>query len=186
MNNSRKSHCKRGHAFSKENTYTTPEGERVCKTCAKMHGKVWRSKNSLYFVKHRKAHKEQYRLAVRIWISKNLEYNRIRSLEWRNNNLSRARENGRAYTKAHPEVFKAKNQKRRTAKTQAGGSFTAAEWTALCKHYHNRCLDCGRRRKLTADHVVPVSKGGPSNISNIQPLCGPCNSSKGTKSTDFR
>ena len=48
------------------------------------------------------------------------------------------------------------------------------------------CLCCNRRRKLTADHVIPVSKGGTSYISNIQPLCQPCNSSKGTKTTDFR
>jgi 5-methylcytosine-specific restriction endonuclease McrA len=47
-------------------------------------------------------------------------------------------------------------------------------------------LCCDKKRKLTADHIVPVSKGGTSNISNIQPLCGPCNSSKGAKTVDYR
>ena len=31
--NSRKTHCDRGHAFSAENTISTPEGRRSCRTC---------------------------------------------------------------------------------------------------------------------------------------------------------
>ena len=91
-----------------------------------------------------------------------------------------------AWAKENPESNKVRMNRRRTAKTKAGGSFTAAEWLALCIRYHNRCLCCGKRRKLTADHVIPVSKGGTSNISNIQPLCGPCNSSKRDKTIDYR
>jgi len=37
-----------------------------------------------------------------------------------------------------------------------------------------------------ADHVLPVSKGGTSYISNIQPLCQPCNSGKKDKHIDYR
>lgn len=29
----RKQHCKRGHEFTPENTYTNPKGERVCRQC---------------------------------------------------------------------------------------------------------------------------------------------------------
>jgi len=42
-------------------------------------------------------------------------------------------------------------------------SFTAQEWAELKRRYNYTCLRCGRREpeiKLTADHVVPISKGG--------------------------
>lgn len=76
---------------------------------------------------------------------------------------------------------------RRARKRGAGGSFTAEEWHALCALYGYRCLSCKAVGvRLTADHVIPVSLGGTSDISNIQPLCGPCNSRKGVLVIDFR
>jgi 5-methylcytosine-specific restriction endonuclease McrA len=76
--------------------------------------------------------------------------------------------------------------KRRAQKTEAGGSYTESEWKALCKRYDYRCACCGKKKILTFDHVVPISKGGASDISNAQPLCLSCNSSKGDKTTDYR
>lgn len=67
-----------------------------------------------------------------------------------------------------------------------GGRHTTAEWVALCERYGNRCLRCGRKRKLTKDHVIPVLHGGTDDIDNIQPLCGPCNSVKHTQAVDYR
>lgn len=48
-----------------------------------------------------------------------------------------------------------------------------------------KCLYCGRKddgRKLTYDHVVPRSKGGATNFSNIATACRQCNTRKGGKS----
>jgi 5-methylcytosine-specific restriction endonuclease McrA len=42
------------------------------------------------------------------------------------------------------------------------------------------CFYCGRPA-TTADHVVPVSKGGGS-AANLVPACKPCNSRKGNRS----
>lgn len=76
---------------------------------------------------------------------------------------------------------------RRARKSEGGGAFTASEFRQLCNRYNNRCLACGRTGvKLEADHVVPVSLGGSSDISNIQPLCVTCNRQKYTKTTDYR
>jgi hypothetical protein len=41
------------------------------------------------------------------------------------------------------------------------------------------CLKCGSSYNLTVDHIVPVSKGGGDDRSNLQCLCRSCNSRKG-------
>ena len=68
-----------------------------------------------------------------------------------------------------------------------GGWFTKQEWSNLLAKYNYRCVRCGSKRHIAADHVVPVLLGGSSNIDNIQPLCRKCNSSKGARScADYR
>jgi hypothetical protein len=44
-----------------------------------------------------------------------------------------------------------------------------------------RCLNCGTHMNLTVDHIKPESKGGTLDFDNLQTLCAPCNSAKGTK-----
>ncbi|WP_445955593.1 HNH endonuclease [Yeosuana sp.] len=48
------------------------------------------------------------------------------------------------------------------------------------------CLKCGSDNKLTIDHIVPISKGGSNDFSNLQILCEKCNSLKGSKVADYR
>lgn len=46
------------------------------------------------------------------------------------------------------------------------------------------CQYCGRRlpaHKLTLDHVMPRSRGGPSNWENLVAACKPCNCRKGNR-----
>lgn len=85
-------------------------------------------------------------------------------------------------------AYKRQSQRVRSARKRSnGGSFTTAQWKQLCDLCDNRCLACGRGDvNLTADHVIPVSKGGSSNIGNIQPLCRQCNVEKGIQTIDYR
>lgn len=48
-----------------------------------------------------------------------------------------------------------------------------------------RCVICGKGRydgvKLEVDHIKPVSKGGKTEMNNLQTLCDRCNSGKSNK-----
>lgn len=132
--------------------------------------------------KYKKENPEKVKAAMDKWFEENKDHRRKYKKEYRRTHKEEIAE----YRKKNPDRNKSYKQNRRTKQSGAGGSFTAKEWSDLCKKYKHRCLCCWRRRKLTADHVIPVSKGGSSNISNIQPLCGPCNSRKHDGTTDFR
>ena len=99
--------------------------------------------------------------------------NRIRI--WRKNNPEKLR--------LQAKVF---NHRRRARKNGAEGSFTKEEWLELCNQYSNKCLCCGQKVKLTADHVIPICKGWKNDISNIQPLCLSCNHRKWIDIIDYR
>lgn len=86
--------------------------------------------------------------------------------------------------KAHHDRIKRDKRRR-----NAVGSYTIAEWEAVKMKYRYMCLCCKRCEPeivLTRDHVIPLSKGGLNDISNIQPLCHSCNSRKRTKEGDYR
>jgi 5-methylcytosine-specific restriction endonuclease McrA len=42
-----------------------------------------------------------------------------------------------------------------------------------------RCIACGARNNLTVDHLIPRSKGGTNDITNLVTRCEPCNRAKG-------
>jgi 5-methylcytosine-specific restriction endonuclease McrA len=46
------------------------------------------------------------------------------------------------------------------------------------------CTICGGREDVCVDHIIPVSKGGTSDLSNLQPLCWLCNAKKGNRLTN--
>ena len=53
----------------------------------------------------------------------------------------------------------------------------AKEQGWLCHWCRRRMYEAGRHLQLsvTADHVVPLSRGGPNELSNLVAACGQCN-----------
>lgn len=72
-------------------------------------------------------------------------------------------------------------QNNRASRLGVAGTFTTAEWRKLREKYNKRCAICGEQKPLGPDHIRPISKGGTNFITNIQPVCQPCNSRKGAK-----
>jgi len=44
-----------------------------------------------------------------------------------------------------------------------------------------KCLECGSKRNLSIDHIIPEIKGGGINPGNLQTLCVKCNLKKGAR-----
>jgi 5-methylcytosine-specific restriction endonuclease McrA len=43
---------------------------------------------------------------------------------------------------------------------------------------NSACQACGRHlldNEIQFDHIIPISKGGPSNESNLRTICSDCN-----------
>ena len=60
--------------------------------------------------------------------------------------------------------------------------------TFLFARDHYRCQFCGRstaelkpRESLTRDHLVPLSRGGTNDWTNVVTACSPCNTRKGNR-----
>jgi len=45
---------------------------------------------------------------------------------------------------------------------------------ALFKKYDSKCFSCGSKDKLEIHHIVPICKGGTSELENLLLLCNNC------------
>ena len=155
-------------------------------TAKQRYNKDYRKKNAEKLkpidAAYRKKHRTRIIKYLRKWKLQHPNYDKL----WRAKNRKKKCANQRNYRQRHPEKIRVFNAVYASKKTKAGGSFTEKQWLKLCKTYDQRCLCCKRKCHLTPDHIIPISKGGTSSITNIQPLCQPCNSSKGAKTIDYR
>ena len=103
---------------------------------------------------------------------------------WKRANRKKENARRRRWSRDNPEKVNAKSHRYRARKR--GNISEPYDFDAICAHYDNRCLRCGKQKPLTVDHIKSVSKGGPNIASNIQPLCKSCNSSKGARCIDYR
>jgi hypothetical protein len=83
---------------------------------------------------------------------------------------------------------KAKNfiSKQKHREIRAFSQISVKEWLQLMESTSWKCFYCstyigGNLNNRSVDHIVPISKGGLTNISNLVPCCKICNSSKNNK-----
>jgi 5-methylcytosine-specific restriction endonuclease McrA len=160
----------------------------------------YREWNSKYQKEHRqqcndsvKRFKERYPERYRAMVEKydKSEKGRESQRRRRDKYAKIIRDRIRAWGRKNPDKIRAYGlagtRKRRALILGAVGTFSEEEFNKLCAYHGERCLMCNMTYvKLCADHVIPLSMGGSNDIDNIQPLCKPCNSKKGTKQWDFR
>jgi 5-methylcytosine-specific restriction endonuclease McrA len=140
-----------------------------------------------YYRQYKLTHSEERRRYDKQRLTK--EERREYQRQYRAEHAEKLRDYDRRYNVEKAEKKAAISHKRRARKKAAEGTFTEAEWEALKRKYHYKCLCCGKGEpeiRLEPDHVVPLSKGGSNWISNIQPLCKRCNDRKKTQEIDYR
>lgn len=199
--------CHRWKVFAEYHKDSSRKDGRFvyCKECNCQRSNEWRY-----------AHPDQDRLRQAQCYQDNrdkrLEYSRAyhkkdteraaqRNREWRLRNRDKHNEDNRIWRKQNREKMCEMRRswyhrnriraiglvhKRRARLLANGGTFTDAEWQAMCTQCEYRCLCCGEVRPLTMDHIIPVTKGGRHEAANIQALCQPCNSRKGDRTIDYR
>ncbi len=94
-------------------------------------------------------------------------------------NAEEMRQRRRKYSAENPE-YKRMAEQRRRARKLGNGVFdiTRKDMERLLR---GPCAACGSTDTITLDHVVPIVRGGRHSVGNLQPLCKPCNSSKGAR-----
>lgn len=166
---------------------STQDGlNHYCKPCwnARIKAAIDSGKHSEYCKKSKRNEAstpeglERQRERVRLWGRKKREQDPV----WREKYRLRARE----YYREHKEQCVHNVRARALRLAGAGGSHSLEAWRQLKALFGNRCVCCGKQGKVTKDHIVPVSRGGSDDITNIQPLCIACNKSKFTRDRDYR
>ena len=67
---------------------------------------------------------------------------------------------------------------------QGSRTFSKSMKEQKYQEQNGMCPHCGRHcdyNQMEGDHIVPYSKGGKTDYSNLQMLCAPCNRSKGNR-----
>jgi len=123
----------------------------------------------------------------REYYAKHQEERNVRFKEWYQNNRERVMARTNEWRRSHPQESREIYARRHAREKGADGAHTVKEWEGLNNLFGHSCLACGKTgMPLTRDHIIPLKSGGSDDISNIQPLCKSCNSSKHTKTIDYR
>lgn len=160
------------------------------------HREEKRAYDAAHSAKYRATHLDEKRASSRAHYIANRERLLAQSRAWRLAHPEQRRAIKAAYYAAHREDAVSKLRARRRADPAwarafavnrrarmagAVGSHTALEWREKCAMFNNFCFYCGEAKPLSRDHLVPLCRGGPNDISNIVPACKSCNSRKGRR-----
>lgn len=149
-----------------------------CKGCnaisADKYRRLNRDKESVRHQEYRDSHRSELAEKFTLWSKNNKELKATIDKHWQKNNPDRRRAASSLY---------------RARKLNASiGLLPDSPLQELIKIYGPKCIvpNCPRL-STTVDHIIALANGGPHSFDNMQPMCGPCNSSKGAHhSTDYR
>jgi 5-methylcytosine-specific restriction endonuclease McrA len=145
----------------------------------------------------REANKEKKARWQRAWALRNPDKVKAKAKRWYDRHAEKRRSVARAYYAKNREIYLTRTRKwmrdnkvqwreinllakrnQRARKRRAKGQLSIADFRAIIVRQKGRCVECGKKTKLTLDHIVPLARGGAHDRLNIQGLCMACNQSK--------
>ena len=209
-----KSHCKHGHALVPENTYTWPDGYRVCRKCRQIAScksyaknrekhlaasRAWHATNTeksrAKTHKHYAKNSKNILSKIRKSRADNLEKHRLAERNKYAKNPGRARGRSRKWKAENPENGRAHCRRRRARKLDQLGFWPISEsqFVTLLFETDPNCYYCRTPLKgaYHLDHKIPLSRPKlcPTGKKlhepwNIRLACPSCNLKKGTKTAE--
>ena len=172
--------CKRGHISERKVVNSTcMECHRGAMAEARKDNiKKFRIRDCLYA----SAHREQARLRSKKWAESHPDRKRTADRLHYQHNSARVRSNVKAWRDRNKERHNTSNRNRR-ASAAAGGRHTYRDINRLWVEQRGICAYCPSVLTLKGyhvDHVIPLSRGGSNDGSNLCLSCPSCNLRKHT------
>ncbi len=145
--------------------------QSVCKNCKSKIDKIYcalHKEKKLNYDKKRRGNEAQHEKDKR-----NIRRRKLYTI-----NPSSRKKSNKKWKRNNPDKVMLQAQRRRARIKNAKGTFNSNEWKYIKNLFKYRCAYCAYKKKLTVDHVIPLSKNGDHNIKNIVPACINCNSQK--------
>lgn len=154
-----------------------------------------REKKARYNRQYRQENLKRLREKERWYREQNKDRKKLYNREYRNRNKEKIAAKQREYRRRNKFILNAykrrqyakqpwqaiERRQRRRARILGAlkNDLTPQQWEAIKAHYKHRCVYCGTRpKRLTKDHILPLSKGGNHSVDNVVPACLSCNSRK--------
>ena len=132
---------------------------------------------------HYAQNKERMKTQCAEYRAKNKEKVQAYMIEYYDKNRDMRKAYQKQYRRNHLEKHALRQATRRARLANTEITLTEEQWQIIKNMFKQKCVYCGKRtRRLTKDHIIPLSQGGGLTLSNIVPACRSCNSKKRTSS----
>lgn len=172
--------CKELKPCTKEYFYYNRHNDIFFAACKKCHDAYEKARKQTEEVKSRRLQLYlEHRDAKRAYQRAYYQLHRQEFSEMRRRHFSKHREWRVQYQKTHKEQKRANNRKRRALK-KTSGTFTPQQIKQQYQRQKGKCYYCKKQvgKEYHIEHVIPISRGGSNDISNIVVSCPTCNMRK--------
>jgi 5-methylcytosine-specific restriction endonuclease McrA len=148
--------------------------------------KRWKQKNPDADAQHYQANKERIKARTRNYYEENREQLLEQRRVYARANLDARVEYKRQWRKDNPEKHRAQSMRRRALKLASGGECDATTIQEMYESQQGLCAYCETVLfgSFHVDHMVPLSRGGRNDWTNLAITCADCNLSKAIKTVE--